>query len=236
MIEQPDKPAAPAAVPWTPRDVAWGMAAFVGWIVLVVAASEAGRWLNLNIDPGVTVVFGTALLLLPAWYFTVYKYGVSWAELGLRGFQPAAVGLGCGLMIASVIFNMLYAAFLALFNLQIQPNIDEMFNLTDFPVALLFGGVVVAPIVEEVFFRGFIFAGLRRRWDWKIAAAISALMFAVAHVLPTSFLPIFILGVIFAGLYQFSGSIWPAILMHMLTNAVALSVAYALSQGWVPPS
>jgi membrane protease YdiL (CAAX protease family) len=39
---------------------------------------------------------------------------------------------------------------------------------------------------------------------------------------------------IFAFLYQVSGSIWPAILMHMLTNSLALSAAYAISQGWVP--
>ncbi|MEW5957318.1 MAG: CPBP family intramembrane glutamic endopeptidase [Chloroflexota bacterium] len=47
-------------------------------------------------------------------------------------------------------------------------------------------------------------------------------------------LPIFMLGLIFAYLYQVSGSIWPAILMHILTNTLALSVAYAMSQGWAP--
>jgi membrane protease YdiL (CAAX protease family) len=63
---------------------------------------------------------------------------------------------------------------------------------------------------------------------------VSSALFAVAHVVPTSFLPIFILGWIFAFLYKASGSIWPAILMHMLTNTLALSAAYAISQGWVP--
>ena len=55
----------------------------------------------------------------------------------------------------------------------------------------------------------------------------------MAHVILTSILPIFILGVIFALLYQISGSIWPAILMHMLTNTIALSIAYAVFQGWI---
>ena len=79
-----------------------------------------------------------------------------------------------------------------------------------------------------------MFAGLRNKWDWKIAALVSAALFAMAHVVPTSILPITILGLIFAFLYQISGSIWPAILMHVLTNTVALSAAYAISQGWVP--
>ncbi len=221
-------------VPWTPHDVTWGLVAFVGWMTLVVLAGELAPLMGLPIDPSVIVIFGTMLLLVPAWYFAVYKYKASWSILGLRKFRPAAVGMGCGLMLLSLLFNMMYAAFLAVFNLQIQPDMDVMFNSTAFPVALLTGGVVVAPFVEEVFFRGFVFAGLRNKWDWKTAALVSAALFAMAHVLPTSILPIMILGLIFAFLYQVSGSIWPAILMHMLTNTVALSAAYAISQGWIP--
>jgi membrane protease YdiL (CAAX protease family) len=109
-----------------------------------------------------------------------------------------------------------------------------MFDNTGFPLILLIGGTIVAPIIEEIFFRGFVFAGLRNKWGWQKAALASAGLFALFHILPTSFAPIFILGFIFAFLYQISGSIWPAILMHMLTNTVALVTVYAVSQGWVP--
>jgi membrane protease YdiL (CAAX protease family) len=137
-------------------------------------------------------------------------------------------------MLASVLFNAIYAAFLGLFGLQIQPDIAIVFNQTEFPILLLIGGAIIAPIIEEIFFRGFIFAGLQKRWPWPVAGAISALLFAILHFVPTSYLPIFILGFIFAYLYYRAGSIWPAILMHMLTNTIALSVAYAVSEGWVP--
>ena len=176
----------------------------------------------------------TGLLLIPAWYFSVRKYRVSWADLGLRRFQPVVVGLGCGLMVLSLLFNLIYAAILGAFGLQIQPDIEMMFENTNFPIILLLVGAVVAPFVEELFFRGFVFPGLRTRWDWKIAAVASAGLFAMAHVIPTSIIPIFILGLIFAVLYQISGSIWPSVLMHMLTNTIALSAAYAVSQDWVP--
>ena len=79
-----------------------------------------------------------------------------------------------------------------------------------------------------------MFTGLMKKRDWKRAALLSAGLFALAHFVPTSFLPIFILGIIFAFLYQTSGSIWPAVLMHMLTNTVALATVYAISEGWVP--
>jgi membrane protease YdiL (CAAX protease family) len=224
----------PPPVPWTPRDVAGGVTFFILWILFFGVVGLLGETLTLPVDAGLLVVFGEAVLLLPVWYLTIHKYKVRWADLGLRGFQSWAVGLGCGLMLLSLLFNLVYAALLSLFDLQIQPDIALMFESTDFPLALLVGGAVVAPFVEEVFFRGFVFAGLRQRLGWKQATLASAGLFALAHFIPTSILPIFILGLIFAYLYQLSGSIWPAILMHMLTNTIALSAAYAGSQGWLP--
>ncbi len=221
-------------MPWTPRDVVWGLMVFVLWILSFAMIGFLGESLTLPVDAGLLIVFGEAVLLLPTWYFTIYKYKANWADLGLRGFHPRAVSIGCGLMLLSLLFNLIYAILLSLFDLQIQPDITLMFENTGFPLALLFGGAVVAPFVEEIFFRGFVFTGLRHKWDWQKAALVSAGLFAIAHFIPTSILPIFILGLIFAFLYQISGSIWPAILMHMLTNTVALLAAYAISQGWVP--
>ncbi len=233
MTNPPLPDSSPPAVPWTPRDVAWGLLVFGLWVVFFMGFGVVGSQLNLPLDAGALIVFGEAILLLPAWYFAVHKYGASWADLGLRPFRPGAVGLGCGLMTASLLVNLVYATLLAQFNLQIQPEIQQIFQGTDFPLVLFFGGAIVAPFVEEVFFRGFVFAGWRDRWGWRRAALVSAFLFALVHVMPTALLPIFILGLIFAFLYQSSGSIWPAILMHMLTNSVALFSAYAISQGWI---
>jgi hypothetical protein len=232
MNNSPEHPI--LAVPWTPRDVAWGLVVFALWIALFLAVSLLGQELELPIDGSFIIVFGEAILLLPVWYFTVHKYGATWAHLGLRSFRPQAIGLGCGLMTLSLIFNLIYGTLLGLFGLQIQPDINRIFQHTSFPLALLFGGAIVAPIVEEIFFRGFVFTGLQGKWTWSKAALASAGLFALAHLLPTAVLPIFVLGLIFAFLYQNSGSIWPAILMHMLTNTVALLTAYAVSQGYVP--
>jgi len=208
--------------------------AFLFWIGFLLLADLIGENMTLPIDMSLFIIFGEAMLLVPVWYLTVHKYGVSWADLGLRPFHLCTLGIGCGLMLVSLLFNLIYATILAKFNLQIQPDLDQLFEQTAYPFALLIGGAVVAPFVEEVFFRGFVFTGLIKKWNWTGAILISSALFAVAHVIPTSFLPIFILGWIFAFLYKTSGSIWPAILMHMLTNTLALSAAYAISQGWMP--
>jgi membrane protease YdiL (CAAX protease family) len=223
-----------AAVPWTAGDVIWGLVAALLWVLFLIIIGNLIQRLGWSIDSSWLVVIGTAGLLLPIWYFTIHKYGVSWKMLGLRGFQPGAIGLGCGLMVLSWFFVFLYGTVLARYGWQIQPNVEAIFEKTNFPLLLFLGGAIVAPFVEEIFFRGFVFSGLRNRWSWQKAAALSASLFAFAHVLPTSFLPIFVLGFIFAVLYQFSGSIWPPILMHMLNNTLSLSAAYAISQGWLP--
>ena len=132
-------------------------------------------------------------------------------------------------MVLSFGFNFFYSLFLALFDLRMQVDLVPVFAELSSPWLLLTGGVIVAPVVEEVFFRGFVFAGLRQQYDWKKAALVSSALFAVIHVTPTAMIPVFILGCIFAYLYQHSGSIWPAILMHVSTNALALGLAYALA-------
>lgn len=222
------------SVPWTARDVGLALLMALAVVFLLGLTAELVRRFEVGIDPSLVVILGTALLLLPVWYFTIHKYGATWADLGLRGFRPSAIGLGCGLMALSFLFNLIYGMILALFDLEIQPDVERLFEESSLPLFMFFGGAVVAPVVEEIFFRGFVFPGLSRRWNWQIGLITSAALFAIAHVLPTSILPIFILGVIFAFLYQLSGSIWPAILMHMLTNSMALSIAYAISEGWLP--
>ena len=138
-------------VPWTPRDVSAGLIVAVMWVIILAVLGGIAQRAGLPIDPSLIVLFGTTLLLIPVWYFTVFKYKVSWSDLGLRRFQLRAVGLGLGLMLISLLFNLGYAAVLSLFDLQIQPDIGPMFDDTSFPLFLLLGGAVVAPFVEEVF-------------------------------------------------------------------------------------
>ena len=64
------------------------------------------------------------------------------------------------------------------------------------------------------------------RNDWRWAAAISAALFAAAHLELTFFIPAFVLGYIFAYLYQRSGSVWPGMIIHAAMNALAMAVLY----------
>jgi hypothetical protein len=218
-----------ASVPWSRRDVWMGLAGLAVLLVGALALSYVIRQQAIDLNLGLLVSLAELLLLGPAWWLTVRKYRVGWDALGLRGFHAQALGLGCGLMIFSFAFNFFYSLLLSQFGLRVQPDLVPILAGLSSPWLLLVGGAIVAPIVEEIFFRGFVFAGLRDQYGWQKAAVVSSILFAIIHFTPTAVVPIVVLGYIFAYLYQRSGSIWPAILMHASSNALALGAAYVLA-------
>jgi membrane protease YdiL (CAAX protease family) len=91
----------------------------------------------------------------------------------------------------------------------------------------LLGVAVMAPVVEEILFRGVLFGWLRGRIPVPAAIVLSAAIFSLAHLgwMEWSLLlPIFGIGCLLAGLYHYSRSLWPGILVHASINAVATLV------------
>lgn len=81
--------------------------------------------------------------------------------------------------------------------------------------------ILFAPVFEEVVFRGLFFATLRRRFGFIASALISAVVFAVAHGYGLmGFASVLWSGVLWAWVYERSGSVLPGILAHMLNNSV----------------
>ncbi|MEM7575962.1 MAG: CPBP family intramembrane glutamic endopeptidase [Planctomycetota bacterium] len=102
-------------------------------------------------------------------------------------------------------------------------------------LGLLISTVVFAPVLEELFHRGFLQTALVRRLGptrrWVAIVGV-ALFFAVMHLgaVPWVAMPaLVLLGVCFGFLYERTGSLWPPILVHAAFNAI--NVAYVLA--WV---
>jgi hypothetical protein len=206
------------------------------WVAVFVSLSLLVRYAEVDINPGLFVGVAELVLLIPVWWLALRKYGVGWGALGVRGFSASTLVLGCGLMILSYLFNLLFGLFLAIFDLRMQADMVAVFAELSSPWWLLVAGIVVAPVVEEIFFRGFVFAGLAKRYGWRAAGVGSSILFALMHFQPLAILPICVLGLIFAYLYYRSGSIWPAVLMHVSTNALGLGVAYFLAEAGITAS
>jgi uncharacterized protein len=227
----PEPEPTPGALPrvgWGPGQVLAGLA-----LLLVATLIEVG--VISAFDPDLdslggrlAVQVGLALSLLGvAFLFTRPGALTEPAELGLRRsltspYRAAALAyltyIGCALVIA----------------LAIQPEQEDVTEqlgygesaLADIAVGLLVIGV--APLTEEIFFRGFMFAGLRRRVPFIVAAGVSAGVWGLFHYTgPDTWgvvLQLAAFGVILSWLYERTGSLWPPIAVHALNNALAFAI------------
>ena len=105
--------------------------------------------------------------------------------LGFGKFDWKTLGLGCGLVVASYAVILLFNTLLTLFGITTQgEEIVKIFGELNTPVWFLIAGTMIAPFVEEIFFRGFLFQGLRQRYGWVNGMLLSSAIFAIAHLDP----------------------------------------------------
>jgi membrane protease YdiL (CAAX protease family) len=218
-------------------------------------------------DMATAVLLGASLLaevflLLAVALFTVGKYRVSWAVVGLKlpekgvaaiishvlsvelreGFERIYAGfprrvravigtvdkiaLGFPLLFGAMAVVWVYFVVLAALGAEPDSNIpDEAFDSV--PLVVLVGvlSLGLAPFMEETFFRGFLFGGLRGRWGAFWAALGTGFLFALAHIDPTVYIPFTAVGMLFAWGYVYSGSLLASMIAHLLFNGISFGLA-----------
>ncbi len=171
------------------------------------------------------------LALLAVVYLRILRPGeIPWSALGLgvrRLPGGLLLGLGCGLLLFAA--NSLLEILLS--RIGIQQTQGTLFQSVaratpqEFGLVLL-AGAAVAPVIEEIFFRGYVFrAYLARKGTWQ-AFLFSAGLFAAVHGDLPAFLPIFAMGLLLSLFYYRTGSLVPSIVAHALNNAVAFTMLY----------
>lgn len=87
---------------------------------------------------------------------------------------------------------------------------------------------VLAPVCEEIAFRGYFQSALRLRLGDAAALAVGAALFAAMHLNPVSLPGLLLLGALFGWLALRTGSVWPGVAAHFANNAVASLIALAV--------
>ncbi len=92
-------------------------------------------------------------------------------------------------------------------------------------VELLVGALLVAPLAEELFFRGVVLGGLCYHFghSW-LAITVSALAFGLVHTQPQDVLPLTTMGIALGVLRLRYGRIWPCVVVHVLFNARTMTL------------
>ncbi len=216
------------SVPWKPTDNWLGviMLAVIDVALLLFASlSENGQLAQSGLLVIVQLAYLLPVIVIFAWR------RIHWKSLGFGKFEWSVLGIGCGLLFASYVFILLHNLLLMALGIETQgEEIAKLFASLESPAWFFFVGAILAPLVEEIFFRGFLFQGFRQKYGWVSAMLLSSGIFAVAHLDPVSLIPTFILGSLLAYLYHRSNSVWPGVILHVLVNSFGLCSAYVLTQ------
>jgi membrane protease YdiL (CAAX protease family) len=143
-------------------------------------------------------------------------------------FHAALLGVGGGL--AAFLVSLILGALLKLlgFPVQEQAWVLELLRDRDSIVGLIPWIVVIVPISEELFFRGYLFRMLSQRAGVSAGFMLSSLMFAIVHFNLSGFFIYLGIGLVLAYVYRRSGSIVAPIAGHIVHNGIVLSVLMAL--------
>jgi membrane protease YdiL (CAAX protease family) len=205
----------------------FGVTIVLGLVVVVVAgifgASTQHPPPGINI--GLTVVQNLALVGA-AYGFAAFTGRPAAADFGLR---PTAVLRSIGLMVAVwVTFSVLSLVWSTALDLKQTQDLPSELGaagplLNVLAVVVLI--TVIAPLGEELFFRGFFFGALRNWRGPGVAAVLAGSLFGLIHAgsSPVGYLvPLAIFGIGLCLLYEWSGSLYPTIALHALNNSFAL--------------
>jgi hypothetical protein len=156
------------------------------------------------------------------------------APLGLRrgGWSAAdvfaGVGAGFGVLVAGVIaiaLTLVVVEAITGHRPDVSGGIDSVHGPWLVLEALM--AVLVAPVCEETFFRGFLFQGLRIRFRFLPAALISGAFFAFVHVEPIRFFGLATMGTLLAGVFERRRTLVSSMAAHATINLIAVIGIFA---------
>jgi uncharacterized protein len=164
-----------------------------------------------------------------------------------RALRSILIGLASAIpaWIAATVLGALLQTLLEMLGHPVQPGIVDNAVARLDPTVLVLAIVLIAPVAEEIFFRGVVLNAWLREYGERTAILGSAALFASIHAdissteaLLTSIarvLPIFGLGLALAVVYRRTGSLLASIGLHMGFNALSIAVALAQRFGGLPP-
>jgi membrane protease YdiL (CAAX protease family) len=194
-------------------------------LIALLATPEA-RTISVGVFLFATLTLDCALLVL-AYMQAVRPGRVTRRLLGLEGGRLVA-GFGWGIVGAATLLALAAASGIVMQRLGIeQPQLEALRPFRGLPTPQLLlivaAGAIVAPIVEELFFRGYVFNAYLSQKGQHTAYVGSALIFAVVHGEVALLIPIFLMGLVLAFLYRRSGTLLAPMVAHMINNGLAFA-------------
>lgn len=219
----------------------WAFASFaVSWVVVyslqhfLVALGVPLAAINQNLYTMILATVTYSLTLLVAigvpWYFKGHKTSLD--DLGL---SRLLTWIEIPLSLAGFIVYAILSSLLLYLAVTYIPGFDggETQNIgftslgSRYEYLLAFVTLVIlAPVAEEVIFRGYLYGNLRKYAPFWLSAVIVSGLFGLVHGQWNVAIDTFALSLILCSLREISGSLWPSILLHMIKNSVAFYLVF----------
>jgi len=193
-----------------------------------VQTEQSTIWMSIALG-----ILETTALVGGVYFLGLRRHRLPWSVLGLRTTSG-------NWLLTSIIISILVIPVAGLIALLIQlglgmplenPQLEflapEGFTWFSAISMLLVGGLL-APVAEEVYFRGVLYQWLRHRWGTWIGILISALIFGIVHGDYAISGAAFVLGIILAWIYERSQSLWTSIIIHVLNNSAKIVIIYLM--------
>lgn len=182
-----------------------------GLIVHVVGGDTSSVKIAANIYGMACSGLIISVLFVKFGYARLSRGGIPKSQTGV--LILAAIGIMVGLLLPTTA---------VMENLPMPEELKELFNVMMNNSAGALAVSVIVPVAEELVFRGAILTALLRngKKPW-VAIVLSALFFGVAHFNPAQSANAFVLGLLLGWVYWRTGSLWPAIAIHITNNLLA---------------
>lgn len=153
-----------------------------------------------------------------------HALGLSRANYGTSLLLPPVVYLGMlmplylSAVVSFLICTTLHIPFEPQQLIQLFRRLETPWQLAGFATL----AIVIAPVSEEMFFRGLLHGWFKSFMPTSASIAVTSLLFGAVHWHAPAFLPLTMLGLSLAVLYEATGSLWPSIALHAIFNSVTL--------------
>jgi len=211
--------------------------------VLTAAGPVIFKPLHFNMDINLLMMLVTFFIDIIAGcvilYFVLVKYREKLSSLGIarQGFYKNVLsGITAYMFILPILAAVLILSMLLLdaigYKSPPQPVFDIFFEEKRSNVILLLTIFVsiLGPVIEEIFFRGFLYSAVRKRFGVIIGVLLSSALFSMLHTNIASFIPIMILGVLMAFLYETTSSLVAPMTVHILHNSIILGFVFFIKE------
>lgn len=208
--------------------------AVAGWMLAQVAAAPLAMLPGMTQPSPFAALLGAmvglmAVQALISWFSPARVPLVTAARLGGDPTIPLAVASTAALRCLALLLPVMVVT--ALVSALLMPQVDQLHAAVDLSlarsdmvgmIAMGLAAVVVAPLAEELLFRGLVLRQIRQRFGTFPALLASSVLFAAMHGDPAQMLTYTALGAGFGLSYLWTGSLWTPVVMHALWNLTAL--------------